>query len=81
MNNFKDLKFQRRILEDTSEYVGFYSKGARNLIGMRKYKTGPVYYGEWANDTRNGYGIYENKATGYKYVGNWKQDRKHGFGR
>jgi hypothetical protein len=48
---------------------------------MRKYKTGPVYYGEWSNDTRNGYGIYENKATGYKYVGNWKQDRKHGFGR
>jgi hypothetical protein len=51
------------------------------VIGMRKYKNGFIYYGEWANDTRNGWGIYENKNTGYRYNGSWKQDRKNGFGR
>lgn len=58
MNAYKDLKFERKLLQDSSEYVGFFSKNARNLIGMRKYKSGFIYFGEWSNDIRHGWGIF-----------------------
>ena len=48
---------------------------------MRDYRNGYVYYGEWKNNCRNGWGIYENKDLGYKYSGNWKEDKKNGFGK
>ncbi len=43
---------------------------------MKAFKTGFTYYGEWKNDYREGWGMYENKIKDYKYIGQWKNDRK-----
>lgn len=75
------LMFHKKQLEDGSVYNGFLYNGSKTLFGMRAYKTGFVYYGEWKNDARNGWGVYENKASGYRYAGQWKEDRKSGFGK
>ena len=34
------LTFEKKVLEDGSEYTGFYEKGVRTMFGMRKYKNG-----------------------------------------
>lgn len=52
------LTFEKKVLEDGSEYTGFYEKGIRTMFGMRRYKNGFVYYGEWRINAKNGYGIY-----------------------
>lgn len=75
------LTFEKKEIEDGSIYNGFIYKGLRSLFGMRLYKNGYVYYGEWKNGAKSGWGIYENKDIGYRYAGEWKEDRKWGYGR
>ena len=52
------LTFERKELEDGSQYNGFMHHGHKTLFGMRTTKNGFVYYGEWKNNARNGWGIY-----------------------
>ena len=75
------LTYEFKHLDDGTDYNGFMAGGNRVLLGMRDYKNGYVYYGEWKHNCRNGWGVYENKAIGYKYAGNWKEDKKNGFGK
>lgn len=45
----------------------------RALIGMRKYpKTGYIYFGEWKNNAKSGWGVLQNQKAGYNYSGYWK---------
>jgi hypothetical protein len=53
----------------------------RTMFGMRKYKNGFIYYGEWKINAKNGWGTYENRSSGYRYSGSWKEDKKNGYGR
>jgi len=62
-------------------YRGFFYQGAKSVVGMKTFKTGYVYYGEWKNNYREGWGAYENKVKDYKYIGQWKNDRREGYGR
>jgi hypothetical protein len=39
------LIFEKKLIEDGSEYLGFLCKGARTMFGKRKYKNGFTYYG------------------------------------
>ena len=48
---------------------------------MRDYKNGNIYFGQWKNNCRSGWGVYEHKENGYKYAGHWKEDKKNGFGK
>ena len=52
------LTFEKREVEDGSMYNGFFYKGMRSVFGMRIYKNGYVYYGEWKHNAKNGWGIY-----------------------
>ena len=75
------LIYDEKELEDGTYYNGFRSQGYRTLLGLRDYKNGFKYYGEWRNNCRSGWGVYENKDNFYKYAGNWKEDKKNGFGK
>lgn len=75
------LTFEAKNMDDGTFYQGFLYKNNKSLLGMRDYKNGFIYYGEWRNNCRSGWGVYENKSTGYKYAGNWKEDKKNGFGK
>ena len=52
------LTFESKEQEDGSHYNGFMNNGKKTLFGMRTTKNGFVYYGEWKNNARNGWGIY-----------------------
>jgi len=50
-----------------------------NCIGLRTFKGGHLYYGEWVDKQLNGWGTliwYD----GEKYVGNWLVSKRHGWG-
>lgn len=55
------LTFETKNQEDGTFYQGFLHKNNRVLLGFRDYKNGYVYYGEWKNNCRSGWGVYENK--------------------
>lgn len=39
-------------------------------FGRMIYSTGNIYVGHWANNQRNGYGVY-SKVNGDYYEGSW----------
>ena len=73
------LHFETKTLDDGTYYQGFIHKNNRVLLGMRDYKNGYVYFGEWKNNCRSGWGVYEHIQNGYRYAGHWKEDKKNGF--
>jgi hypothetical protein len=42
-------------------------------------RTGDTHWGEYKDDKREGYGIYE-KADGIRYIGQFKNGDTHGYG-
>ena len=66
------LLFETKNLDDGTFYQGFIHKNNKVLLGMRDYKNGNIYYGEWRNNCRSGWGVFENTETGYRYAGHWK---------
>lgn len=45
------------------------------------FNSGEIYKGGFANDQRNGYGIFYNKKGSKSYEGEWKDDFPHGEGK
>ncbi|OAE25740.1 hypothetical protein AXG93_4368s2000 [Marchantia polymorpha subsp. ruderalis] len=67
-------------------YDGYFEKGKRSGLGKQIYRHWEsekevyhVYYGEWANDKRNGVGTL-TLVNGNVYQGHWIDDLKHGLG-
>ena len=52
------LHFESKNLDDGTYYQGFINKNNKSLLGLRDYKNGYVYYGEWKNNCRSGWGVY-----------------------
>lgn len=75
------LIYDQKWLQDGTYYNGFIYKGYRSLLGLRDYRNGFIYFGEWKNNCRNGWGVYEHRENGYKYAGNWKEDKRNGYGK
>jgi hypothetical protein len=48
-------------------------------LGTFTYMNGDYYFGQYANNSKNGEGEYQY-GNGNKYKGNWKEGLQHGFG-
>ncbi|NXJ22839.1 AL2CL protein, partial [Dicrurus megarhynchus] len=64
-------------------YKGYFKDNVRHGFGIlenfsaeRPFK----YTGQWENDKKNGYGIWEDKERGERYIGMWLDDHRHGAG-
>ncbi|NXM14280.1 AL2CL protein, partial [Ploceus nigricollis] len=64
-------------------YKGYFKDNVRQGFGIlenfsaeRPFK----YTGQWENDKKNGYGVWEDKERGERYIGMWLDDHRHGEG-
>ena len=59
--------------------TGCISGDCENGYGIRVYKNGSKYKGDWKNGKRDGKGTYDY-YKGHKYIGLWSKNKKHGQG-
>ena len=63
-----------------TNYIGFFSKGKKNNIGIYFFKNKKcTYKGYWKNNLMNGYGIYIF-SDGTIYEGEWENNKRNGYG-
>lgn len=74
------LCFRTVVYEDGSSYVGFICEEKREVVGVRYYKNGTRYLGEWRANSRAGWGTLLNDKSGFRYAGEWREDRRNGYG-
>ena len=68
----------RRVYDNGEVYEGEFARGMRHGRGeWRDEARGLRYTGGWADDLRDGDGIW-TAATGETFEGTWRQDRLHG---
>nr|XP_009914229.1 PREDICTED: ALS2 C-terminal-like protein isoform X5 [Haliaeetus albicilla] len=64
-------------------YKGYFKDNVRQGFGiLEKFSAEHPfkYTGQWENDKKNGYGVWEDKDRGERYIGTWLDDHKHGQG-
>ncbi|XP_034042312.1 alsin-like isoform X2 [Thalassophryne amazonica] len=64
-------------------YEGNFCDGLRHGYGMLSSGTmtrtsSSVFIGQWVQDRKSGYGIYDDITRGEKYMGLWLDDQRHG---
>ena len=64
--------------EQTDEHCAFVLNGKANGIGVRE-TNGELYYGEYKDGARSGYGMYVN-GNDDRYFGTWENDKRNGQG-
>jgi len=71
------------IAAGTAEYRGGFKAGRKHGRGAKTWPNGDRYEGEFADDHKNGYGVYEwgkGPWEGERYDGEFAGDRRHGYG-
>lgn len=71
----KELQFKKHV-----EYSGQMVKGVKDGKGGYLYPNGDFFYGKWANNQRNGFGICFYKEQKRIYKGNFVNDNIQGEG-
>ena len=66
-------------------YEGHFRDGKKHGQGVLKQgkftsSVASIYMGEWSNDKKNGYGVYDDILKGEKYLGQWLDSNRHGSG-
>ncbi|OPJ82642.1 ALS2 C-terminal-like protein isoform B [Patagioenas fasciata monilis] len=64
-------------------YKGYFRDNVRQGFGILENLSADhsfKYTGQWENDKKNGYGVWEDKDRGERYIGTWLDDHKHGQG-
>ncbi|XP_074841365.1 ALS2 C-terminal-like protein isoform X2 [Carettochelys insculpta] len=64
-------------------YKGYFSDNLRQGFGILENPAGEhpfKYTGQWDNDKKNGYGVWDDKDRGERYMGIWQDDHRHGQG-
>ncbi|XP_062853828.1 alsin [Trichomycterus rosablanca] len=66
-------------------YEGSFQDNMRHGHGMLRSgklnSTSPsVFIGQWVNDKKTGYGVFDDITRGEKYMGLWQEDQKQGNG-
>ncbi|XP_054245970.1 ALS2 C-terminal-like protein [Indicator indicator] len=64
-------------------YKGYFKDNMRQGFGILENISAEhpfKYTGQWENDKKSGYGVWEDKDRGERYIGTWLDDRKHGQG-
>ncbi|XP_062424660.1 ALS2 C-terminal-like protein isoform X1 [Rhea pennata] len=64
-------------------YKGYFKDDLRQGFGILENRSADhpfKYTGQWENDKKNGYGVWDDKDRGERYIGMWHDDHKHGQG-
>ncbi|XP_048162200.1 ALS2 C-terminal-like protein isoform X1 [Corvus hawaiiensis] len=64
-------------------YKGYFKDNVRQGFGILENFSAEhpfKYTGQWENDKKNGYGIWEDRERGERYIGMWLDDHRHGAG-
>ncbi|NXD28900.1 AL2CL protein, partial [Spelaeornis formosus] len=64
-------------------YKGYFKDNVRQGFGILENFSAEHpsrYTGQWENDKKNGYGVWEDKERGERYIGMWLDDHRHGEG-
>ncbi|KAF4795713.1 ALS2 C-terminal like protein [Turdus rufiventris] len=64
-------------------YKGYFKDNVRQGFGILENFSAEhpfKYTGQWENDKKNGYGVWEDKERGERYIGMWLDDLRHGEG-
>ncbi|NXD39910.1 AL2CL protein, partial [Copsychus sechellarum] len=64
-------------------YKGYFKDNVRQGFGILENFSAEhpfKYTGQWENDKKNGYGVWEDKERGERYIGMWLDDQRHGEG-
>ncbi|KAI1242516.1 hypothetical protein IHE44_0000046 [Lamprotornis superbus] len=64
-------------------YKGYFKDNVRQGFGILENFSVEhpfKYTGQWENDKKNGYGVWEDKERGERYIGMWRDDLRHGDG-
>uniref|UniRef100_A0A8B9PK31 ALS2 C-terminal like n=1 Tax=Apteryx owenii TaxID=8824 RepID=A0A8B9PK31_APTOW len=64
-------------------YKGYFKDDLRQGFGILENPSADhpfKYTGQWENDKKNGYGVWDDKDRGERYIGMWHDDHKHGQG-
>ncbi|NWT01846.1 AL2CL protein, partial [Mionectes macconnelli] len=64
-------------------YKGYFKDNVRQGFGILENFSAEHpfrYTGQWENDKKNGYGVWEDKDRGERYIGTWLDDHRHGQG-
>ncbi|NWU87653.1 AL2CL protein, partial [Onychorhynchus coronatus] len=64
-------------------YKGYFKDNVRQGFGILENFSAERpfrYTGQWENDKKNGYGVWEDKDRGERYIGTWLDDHRHGQG-
>lgn len=80
-----------KLITPEGTYEGNFVANKKDGEGAMKYTDKKRYYGQWADDCKNGKGIlvfpdgfvhiyFHADISGSKYDGEWKDDKKHGKG-
>lgn len=67
----------------TAQYRGGFRAGRKHGKGAKRWPNGDAYEGEFVEDHKEGYGVYDWGAApwaGEHYEGGYVADRRHGFG-
>ncbi|NWR68157.1 R10B2 protein, partial [Bucorvus abyssinicus] len=66
--------------EHTSWYAGDWVNNIKEGWGMRCYKSGNTYEGQWEKDVRHGKGRMRWLTANQEYMGQWVYGVQHGYG-
>ncbi|XP_067318431.1 radial spoke head 10 homolog B2 [Anolis sagrei] len=66
--------------EGSSWYEGDFVYNVKSGWGIRCYKSGNIYEGQWERDMRHGSGRMRWLTTNQEYTGKWVDGIQHGFG-
>nr|XP_020655180.1 radial spoke head 10 homolog B2-like isoform X1 [Pogona vitticeps]XP_020655181.1 radial spoke head 10 homolog B2-like isoform X1 [Pogona vitticeps] len=66
--------------ESSSWYEGDFVYNVKSGWGIRCYKSGDIYEGQWERDMRHGEGRMRWLTTNQEYTGKWVNGIQHGFG-
>ncbi|KAM9828663.1 alsin isoform 1-T1 [Syngnathus typhle] len=69
----------------TEVYDGSYQEGLRHGHGMLRSgklntSSPSVFIGQWVNDKKTGYGVFDDITKGEKYIGMWQDNVRQGNG-
>lgn len=73
----EDIKVKK--YQDGSEYTGNTEKGKKSGVGMYRFYSGDVYFGDWQFDLMHGKGVLIDR-DGERYEGYFDRGIKHGQG-
>ncbi|KAM9556260.1 radial spoke head 10 homolog B isoform 2-T2 [Guaruba guarouba] len=66
--------------EHTSWYSGDWVNDVKEGWGMRRYKSGNIYEGQWEKNVRYGKGRMRWLTVNQEYMGQWVHGIQHGYG-